>query len=94
MAEQRLDLRPRARADIADLRTALADHDLLLRLGLDEDVSADGLLPDLLHLDGDRVRHLVLREAKRLFAHELRDVDFWRDIAPLVLGVVERPFRQ
>ena len=42
--EQELDLRARAGPDLLDDRAALADDDLLLRLGLDEDRRADGLL--------------------------------------------------
>ncbi len=42
MADERLDLRARARADLADHRAALADQDPLLRLGLDEHARADG----------------------------------------------------
>ena len=40
VAEQRLDLGARARADLLDHRAALADDDLLLRLRLDEHVRA------------------------------------------------------
>src|SRR5262249_37711720 len=43
-AERVLDLGTRAPAPLLDQRPAAADHDLLLRFGLDEDVRLDGLL--------------------------------------------------
>src|SRR5690349_3145862 len=42
--QQRLDLRARARTDLADHRAALADEDLLLRVGLDEEIGTDDLV--------------------------------------------------
>ena len=60
------------------IRPPRADEDLLLRVGLDVDGRAHDLLAHLLHLDRDRVRHLVARQRERLLAHELGDLHLGR----------------
>src|SRR5262245_46716758 len=52
VADERLHLRSCTRPDLADHRAALADENALLRLGLDEDARADGLVVELVDLDG------------------------------------------
>ena len=94
MAEQRLDLRPRTRADLPDHRAALANEDLLLRVRLYEQVRAQHLLVELVDLDRDRVRDLVPCEPERLLADPLRDLVVHRQIGALVDREVERPLGQ
>src|SRR5207302_7959251 len=52
------------------------------------------LLPQLVDLDRDRVRHLVAREPERLLADELRDLQLLGKIRSLLHRKVERPFRE
>ena len=49
---------------------------------------------DLLDLDGDRVRHLLLRQPQRLLADELGDLHLERQVGALLAREVERPLRQ
>src|SRR3990170_790304 len=72
-AYQRLHLGPGSRADLAHHRAALADEDPLLGLGLHVEQRADGLLPQLLHLDGHGMWNLFAREVERLLADHLGD---------------------
>jgi hypothetical protein len=68
--------------DLLEHRAALADDDGLLAVALDVDRGVDAheavsalltlRLVELLHLDGDRVRHLVAEPHHRLLAHVLR----------------------
>ena len=94
MPDERLDFRTGARADVLDDRAALADDDLLLRLGLDEEECTDCLVVHLLDLDGDRVRDLVASQPQRLLADELRDLRLHREIGALLAREVQRPLRQ
>src|SRR4029079_7008625 len=89
--EQVLDLRPRTRADLLHHGAALADHDLLLGLGLDEDRRPHDLVPELVDLDRDRVRDLLPREVQRLLADQLGDVQLGGYVAALACRVVRRP---
>ena len=77
-AEQRLDLGPRTCADLSDHRTTATDQNLLLRLGLDQDVGGHRLVVDLLDLDGDRMGHLVPSERERFLTNQLRHLSFDR----------------
>ena len=94
MPEQRLDLGPRPCPDVPYHRAALADEDLLLRLGLDEDRGAHDLFLHLLELDGNRVRHLVARQPERLLADQLGELQVDREVGALLLREVERSLRQ
>src|SRR5437764_777751 len=93
-AEQRLDLRTGARADLLDHRAAPTDHDLLLGLGLDENGRVDDLLGQLVDLDRDRVRNLVASELEGLLPDQLSDVQLDDQVTSLVGRVVERAFRE
>src|SRR4029079_2001297 len=73
MPEDELDLRARTGADLLHDRAALADDDLLLRLGLDKDRRADDLVGQLLDLDRERVRHLLAGHLERLLGPEPRN---------------------
>src|SRR5207237_75936 len=84
VAEDELDLRPGAGADLLDDRAPPADHDLFLRFGLDEQRRADDLLRQLVDLDRDRMRHLVARQLERLFTDQLRELELERQIRSLV----------
>ena len=94
MAEERLDLGPGTHADLAHHRALLADEDLLLRLGLNDDVDAHDLAFQLLDNGGERVRHLLARQVQRLLAHELADLLLGRDIARLAGREVGRAFAE
>src|SRR6478736_4220616 len=73
-AEQALHLFARAGTDLAQARTALADHDRLLAVALDPDHRADAEHPavdfEALDLHGRRVRQLRAELAHQLFAHQ------------------------
>src|SRR5881392_758419 len=58
--EETLDLGPRPGAYLLDHASALADEDPLLGLGLDIEVGAHAAVFDLLDLDLDRMRHLIV----------------------------------
>src|SRR6188472_323156 len=92
MPDDGFDLGPRAPPDLPDHRAALADHDLLLRLGLDEHVSLDDPFTELLHLHADRVGQFVFRQAQRLLADQLGDLHLDRKICSLLLREVQGPF--
>src|SRR5215207_8230609 len=62
MPEELLDRGPRRAADLAHHRTALADQDLLLALGLGVEADVEVAILELDDLGRERVRHLLLRE--------------------------------
>jgi hypothetical protein len=75
-AEQRLHLLTRRATHVANHPAALADEDPLLRLGLGPRVRQHGYEPvlafvDLVDLDLDRVRDLVVSAMQDLLAHDL-----------------------
>src|SRR5262245_26417082 len=72
-AEQRLDLGACPHPDLAHGDAPLADEDAFLRLRLDEHDGADPRELDLVHDDGDRVRHLLPRELERLLPDHFGD---------------------
>jgi hypothetical protein len=74
VTDQVLDLRPRTHADLLHHGPTLADHDLLLRVGLDVEARTHDLLVDLLDLYGNRVWQLLARERKRLLADQLANL--------------------
>src|SRR6266511_2603590 len=90
MAEEKLDLGARPACDLSHHRTAFADDDLLLGLGLDQQSCAYDPVTDLLHFHRDRVRHLVLRQPESLLSHELGQLHVDRQIRPLLLREVQR----
>jgi hypothetical protein len=94
VSEERLDLRPRPGADLADHRALLADEDLLLRLGLDEQEGAQELVVELVDLDGDRVRHLVARQLERLLPDQLDDALLARLVGRELAREMRLPLRQ
>ncbi len=79
-AELALDRPARSGADRFDHAAARADHDSLLRLGLDQDHRSDAHelrlaildLLDLLDLDLDRMRDLLARARQDLLPDQLR----------------------
>ena len=81
-------------ADLAHHRAALADQDLLLALRLGVDADVHELVVELDHLGRDGVRHLLLRQAQRLLAHELGDARLERHVGVRARREVHRPLGQ
>ena len=74
VAEQVLDLRPRARADLPAPSSRPCRRGSASATRSRRRRRADDLLVDLLDLDRDRVRHLLARQLERLLADELGDL--------------------
>src|SRR3954470_7721789 len=97
-AEQRLHLLAGAAADIADHAPSLPDQDPLLRLGLSPRMGQDGdesilALVDLVDLDLDCVRDLVVRPVQDLLADDLRQSHLKRQVGLLLRWVEQRALR-
>src|SRR5437588_5139789 len=94
MPYEQLDLGARALANLANHRTALSDHNLFLRLGLDEDARANNLACHLFDFDRDRMWELIARDRKRLLPHELGDLHVDGKIGPLAARKIRRTIRE
>ena len=94
MAEQRLDLRPRAGADLADHRAALPTRICFCDSVSTRTIGAHDAVLELLDLDRDRVRHLLPRQRERLLADELGDLHLERQVGALLARDSRRALRQ
>ena len=95
MPSERLHLHARGRPDRLQRLAAVADQDALLRVALHDQRRVDlrevALALHLVDHHGDRVRHLLARDAKRLFADELGQRDLERLVGVLVRREQRRP---
>src|SRR5690606_27907684 len=88
------ELLPDPGADLLEDRAALADHDALLGLALDDDLDAD---PWPLPLDDpgrDRVGQLLPCDGEQLLADQFGDAHLLGDVGDLPLRVPAGPLRQ
>lgn len=99
LAEQLGELVTRGRAGLLQHLALLTDHDALLALALDPDQSVNYaltrlVLAEMLDLDREPVRNLLVHERHELLADHLGDAECEVAVRDHVLWEQQRPYRQ